>query len=375
MLNAFLLTAAGILTGASAPNEPAVTVPVQAQRFAVRADKLHLGGGRVIEDGTILVEGSKIVAVGGADMKLPEGTRLDVHEGELSAGLIALQDQTGVDGETHDSTRSVLPEAKVAHGIRSESKDFHRLLAAGITTIVISPSPRNLVGGQSAVVKTHGAEVLDDNGHLALTFSSDALDRSRYPTSYSSALSELESHFTEPKGIFSECTSGKLPALMTVKRRQDVANALDFAERFKLKGALHATPIVGELSAQVKAAGLSVVLMPLDWSSTHRELKAVRDLAEAGVPFGFGLNSPQRSAEGLRLSGAMALREGVAPDVVWSALTQNAAKIAGVEQRVGSLAKGRDADFVLWSGSPLDLGSGVRAVYVNGELAWEAETR
>ena len=62
----------------------------------------------------------------------------------------------------------------------------------------------------------------------------------------------------------------------------------------------------------------------------------------------------------------MCVREGLAPEKAWNALTSDAARIAGVDARVGRLDRGLDADFVLWSGSPLDLGSQVVSVFVDG---------
>jgi imidazolonepropionase-like amidohydrolase len=68
----------------------------------------------------------------------------------------------------------------------------------------------------------------------------------------------------------------------------------------------------------------------------------------------------------LRFGAVMCVREGVDAKVAWNALTSDAARIAGVADRVGTLDRGMDADIVLWTGDPLDLGSRVTAVYVDG---------
>ena len=62
----------------------------------------------------------------------------------------------------------------------------------------------------------------------------------------------------------------------------------------------------------------------------------------------------------------MCVRAGVERSSAWRALTVDAARIAGVFNRVGSIGPGKDADLVLWSGDPLDLGSSIEGVYVNG---------
>ena len=70
----------------------------------------------------------------------------------------------------------------------------------------------------------------------------------------------------------------------------------------------------------------------------------------------------------LRISAASCIGQGLDPVVAWSALTDTAARIAGVETRVGRLAAGLDADLVLWSGHPLDLGSRPATVIVDGQM-------
>jgi imidazolonepropionase-like amidohydrolase len=67
------------------------------------------------------------------------------------------------------------------------------------------------------------------------------------------------------------------------------------------------------------------------------------------------------------------VRNGLPRDAAWRALTVGAAQILGVADRVGRIDKGADADIVLWSGDPLDLGSRVVAVYVDGVCAYGAE--
>ena len=101
------------------------------------------------------------------------------------------------------------------------------------------------------------------------------------------------------------------------------------------------------------------------WGTTLPEA-GLAALQEAGVTVGFALNGPTNGGDQLRLSAAMALAAGADSAGVWNALTLDAARLCGVEARVGSLERGKDGDFVLWSGDPLNLGSRVEAVYVDG---------
>src|SRR5262249_35501535 len=145
----------------------------------------------------------------------------------------------GAASETHDATRAVMSDADVALSFRPDHYDFADALKAGITSVVLSPTPQGLVGGVGAVVKTASGRVLVREAELTLGFSSDSLSRNRFPTSYTGAIGELEQRFTEPTGNFAKAASAKLPVVLEVNSREDVLRAIDFAKRHKLVGALN----------------------------------------------------------------------------------------------------------------------------------------
>ncbi|MGH7151380.1 MAG: amidohydrolase family protein, partial [Planctomycetota bacterium] len=98
-------------------------------------------------------------------------------------------------------------------------------------------------------------------------------------------------------------------------------------------------------------------------------------LAGAGVPIAFCTDGPAHEPEALRLSAALAVRAGLDPERALRALTVDAAALLGATDRMGSLEPGRDADLVVWSGNPLDLGTRPLAVIVGGEIVWEEGAR
>ena len=102
------------------------------------------------------------------------------------------------------------------------------------------------------------------------------------------------------------------------------------------------------------------------FAPNERELASLADLAAAKVPFAFWLDDPDL----FRVSAAVARRAGASADEALGSITWYAADIARVGTSVGRLSRGFDADFVMWSGDPLDLTSRVEAVYVAGELAF-----
>jgi imidazolonepropionase-like amidohydrolase len=85
----------------------------------------------------------------------------------------------------------------------------------------------------------------------------------------------------------------------------------------------------------------------------------------------FSTDHPVIAIQNMRLQATNAVEEGVSVEEALKAVTINSARIMGIEKRVGSLEKGKDADMVVLSGPPFAGGSRVEAVIVNGEVAWK----
>jgi imidazolonepropionase-like amidohydrolase len=353
MLNALIVALAAALPVEGGAEGVPVEAgsPAPARTTVFRAAKLHLGDGTVLEDGAVVVQNGVITQVGAAK-DLPKGADVIEHDGVISPGLIALHSYEGAGGELDDSTREVLPDAEARHAFAPGHSDYRRAREAGITTIVLAPTPDGLVGGQSVVVKTGGGAVIKPSAHLALGLSRRALNSNAFPTSYAGAMQELDRLFTEGEGAFGRALSGALPVLMQVGDRAETMRALAFAKRHRLQGALYG----------------SVIATPFDVGDSERQVRSVVALQQKGVRFGFGLDAPARHPESLRFGAALCVRGGLPADAALRALTADAAAIAGVPGRVGRLARGLDADLLFWSGEPTALSSTLEAVYIDGKL-------
>jgi imidazolonepropionase-like amidohydrolase len=355
----------------SGPTVSSTSTPVfqEAGVFAIRAAHLHLENGTVLEKGIVLVDGSRIAAVGGG-VNVPEGVPLIEHDGHLSAGLIALFEHSGGGGELRDSTRTTLTGGRLAHAFQPGHSQLKALLKEGITSAVLAPRPGALSAGCTAVVKVAGQTVVSERAQLHVGLSSSSLLTNRRPTSYAGALRDLGALLTEGKGDFGDAARGTLPVLIEAGARHEVQRAVGFAVKHNLKGAISGAPLAGELAHDIAAAGLSVICPPLSPGTSGRTLDAVLALADAGVPFGFGVTTPYLHPHTLRMGAAMCVRRGLRPAAALRALTGDAARIAGVADRIGTVAAGRDADLVLWSGPPADLTSSVQAVLIDGQLVY-----
>jgi len=364
-----LCVAATLSSGAAAG-----ATAVATDSYAVRAKELWLGPDQKVEDGVLWIEGTTIRAAG-RGVEVPQGTPVIEHDGVVTAGLIAFDSALGLKGETREPKRAVHPEGRVSDAFDAADGDVHDALEAGITSLVATPSAESLVGGRSAVIKTAHRTVLSSSAHLALGMSDAAISQGDFPTSKSGAMAELEARFEAREGAFGDAAAGRLPVLIDVRERDDVRRALALVERFHLRGVLEGARRAGELAEPIAASGLTVAVGPFLGGTRQRDLENVVQLAQAGVPLCFALDGPARHPAALRVSAAMAVRAGLDSKAAWSALTSGAASAAGVEERVGRLTKGLDADFVLWSGDPLDLAQHPVAVFVDGARVWQGGAR
>jgi imidazolonepropionase-like amidohydrolase len=334
---------------------------------ALRADKVWVDGATAIDKGIVLVRDGRVADVG-ANVEVPQDVQLIECQGHLTAGLVALRAQIGLDGEGVDAARAILPEAKIADAVRRDDPEFARLRAQGITAVVLAPTATKLVPGSTAVAKTTGAMV-SDRAHLTVVFGGSALAFNREPTSYARQTEMLAELFDNgPKGAVSDAKNGRLPILWEVQSKPEVRRALEFATARKLGGALCGAPLAGELAEEIAAAKLAVIVPASGAGEPMREAQSVALLAKKGVTFGFGLDAPSNPAQNLRMVAALSLRHGVEHGKALNALTKDAAAIAGMGARAGSVARGMDADLVLWSGDPLELSSAAKAVWVEGAL-------
>jgi len=350
--------------------EPAITAPVKTVVFT--AKQLFLGDGRVLEEGMLIVKDGVIAQVG-KGLAIPAGAALVEHGGAITPGMIALHAYDGAEDDLADSTRELLPEAEARFAFRPEHGDFERALHAGITAMVLTPTPENLIGGQAVAVKTSGGEVVKADTHLAIGLSSEALNENRFPTSYVGAMKVLDGAFSDPKGPVGRAASGNLPVLITVGDRAETLRGCAFASKYGLKGALYGSFWAEDVVSAIKDSGLSVICTPFDVGDDSRGVRSVIALAKAGVRFGFGLDTPERSPESLRFGAALCVRAGLDRIAARRALFADAAEIAGLAARLGRIGPGLDADLVFWTGDPIDLTSEIRAVYIDGERVFGGE--
>ena len=170
------------------------------------------------------------------------------------------------------------------------------------------------------------------------------------------------------KEVVLKALQGELPVKMHAHRADDIQTAIRIAKEFGLRISLDHCTEGYMIPEQVKRSGARVILGPFMTDRCKPELKnltmeAPRILYENGVEFAIMSDHPVTLSQNLPVAAAMAVKYGLPEYEALKAITINAARAAWLDDRVGSIEAGKDADI---AGDPLDVRTRVAAVFVDG---------
>jgi imidazolonepropionase-like amidohydrolase len=356
----------------------------------------------VIENGSIRVEGGKIAAVGPA---APGGPAAELDAVTITPGLIDLAARIHSGALSAEQSSEITPGVRATDGLDLFSSRWMRAVRGGATSVLVTPFSLNVVGGLGAVVKTAGprsleARTLRADACLFASFGQEpsAGNRgsagkprdfyTRRPTTRMGVEWTFRKAFYDvlakdpwpPREVVGRAEieavlRGELPLVVQAHTTQDIRTACFLKEEFAIPRMI----IEGAAEAWREPALLvrtqaAVVLPPHDFGGRSEERaffawKSGRQLAELGVPFAFSGQGSSDFGARLAYQPGYAMRAGLSFEAALEAATLQPARMLGVDDRVGSIEPGKDADLVLWSGEPFELTSRVIGVLVDGRLA------
>ncbi|MDK2786551.1 MAG: hypothetical protein PWQ80_1230, partial [Thermotoga sp.] len=163
----------------------------------------------------------------------------------------------------------------------------------------------------------------------------------------------------------------KIPARMHAHRADDILTAIRIAEEFGFNLVIEHGTEAYKISRILAEKNVPVVVGPLLTFRTKLELKdltmeAIAKLMKDGVLIALMCDHPVIPLEFATVQAATALRYGAKEEELLKILTVNPAKILGMEDRLGTIEPGKDADLVVWSGHPFDMKSRVERVFIEG---------
>lgn len=377
-------------------------------RLALTDGYIITGSKTVIKKGTLLIHGRSIEAIG-ENLRLPKDTEVwNVKGRVVIPGMIDAHThlglrQDGVGAEQSDEDEigdPVVPHIRALDAINPEDIAFHDALTAGVTTVGIMPGSFNVICGQPAAVKVVGrtAEemLLREPVGMKIAFGErpknvygglkkSPMTRMGIAAILRESLVKAQNYAANRKGprdlrqealipVFEK----QIPLRAHAHRADDILTAVRIAKEFKLQLVIeHGTDgykVARELSqAQVPVVHGPWLKVRGNLEQSGRNPEAPRILIESGVLTSFSTDHPVIPIQNLRMQAMTAVEEGVSPAAALQATTLHAARIMGIDKRVGSLEKGKDADVVLLSGPPFDQAARVEAVIVNGKVYWKRE--
>lgn len=364
---------------------------------------IHDGKIQEISDGLIVPLDAEIIDAKG--MYIYPGF-IDAH---THMGL--WEDGMGVEGaDGNEETDPITPQLNPIDGINPMDRTFEEAYAGGITSVCVTPGSANVMGGQCIAIKTYGKRI--DNmiikNPVASKIAFGENPKSCYgaddktPQTRMAIASMLRENlkkaqeYLEEIELFEKDDEGerdrpeydiKMEALIPVLKKEvpfkvhahradDIFTAIRIAKEFDLDITLdHCTEghlIVDELLEDNYPA----IVGPSLSERSKVELRNLTfetagKLANAGLDVCIMTDHPVVPVQYLPMCAGIAVKHGMDAKKAVEAITINPAKALGIQDRVGSIEVGKDADLVIWDGSPLEINSNVIYTIINGKTVYK----
>lgn len=390
----------------------AALASAQGETTVFRGARILPGGAQAIPDGTLVVAGGRIQAIGGANLPIPEGARvIDCKGKTITPGLIDAAFRGGNSpNELNEQSDEVTPHLRVLDSLDPEHPSFARARESGVTTVHLMPGTRNVIGGLGCVVRTAGSDpaamLLEAEASLRLVMGGDPSQGNRAirggnvdsiyyrrPTTRMGVVWAARRAFYDAKEAMQEtlgappagqspgievlvrALQGKLTVFTTARSDQDIRTALRLAEEFGYRTVLDeaqdAHYVIDQLAATKTTVLLSAPSATNAADGAEPRYATVGMLAARGVPFVITTGTNPAAMELVR-EAMFAVRCGLSPQQALDAVTILPARLLNLDQRIGSLATGKDADFVIWSRDPLDPAAVAESVHILGNPVLES---
>ena len=377
------------------------------RRWTIYADEIHTSTGRTLANGMVFVNNGKISLVSTGREESPERELLKVRA--VTAGLVDASVRIDAELQSVEQSSEISPSVRVADSLDPFSIEWDRQVRSGVTTVLANPLDLDVVGGLGVVLKTAGPESIE-----ARTVRADAVLRgamgsqpsygnhpafgrptdffSRRPTTrmgvewewrkafYDAAASRKDSERAYPgSDLVLRALDGDLTIAIQAWTTQDIRTAVFLKEEVERELGGHPRVLLDAAAEAWKEPDLlvrskvGVVLPPFPSNGRTGEgsfmaWNVARMLHDRGVPIALSSHGSANPEDRLPLQAGYAMRGGLDFESALEAVTISPARMLGVEDRVGTVEVGKDADLVLWNGPPFEPGSRIVGVLVDGVL-------
>ncbi len=372
---------------------------VVSAQVAVKGETVWTMNGEPITNGVVLVNNGKIEAVGPASqVNIPANYRV-VNAKVVTPGLIDAHTVIGLNGylnQPHDQMAldggaSVQPELRATDAYNAEEKLIEWVREFGVTTIHTGHQPSALISGQTMIAKTTGKNVdqatIVPVAMVAVTLGSAAnAGAGKSPGSRAKQAAMLRAELikaqeaakkTEPQtdlktAIMIRVIKREIPLLITAEAAVDIMTALRIAKEFNIRIVLDGAADGHMLLSEIKASGFPVIVHPTmarpGGDRENLSMENASKLRAAGIPVALqsGYEGYVPKTRVILFEAAMAAANGLSQRDALATITIDAAKILGIDNRVGSIAVGKDADLAMYDGDPFEFTTHCTGTLING---------
>lgn len=365
-----------------------------------------------IECGYVRIKGTLIEDVGPMSLFKEEKNEkiLDVHGAWVLPGLIESHAHIGITEEKwgtigddcNEETMPVTASLRAIDAVNPMDPAFHDAIEAGITSVMTGPGSSNVVGGQFLFMKTQGRcvddMVLKSPAAMKIAFGENPKtaygDKNQYPSTRMATAALLRKTLHQAKQYKEDREKGKvkkedfdmepwipvfkreIPLKVHAHRADDILTAIRIAKEFNVDITIdHGTEshlIVDKINMTEFP-----VIVGTDLTSRSKlevqnmNFKTNKILYDAGILCAITTDHPVALIQYLPLCAGLAVKYGLPVEEGLKAITIYAARICRVEDRVGSLKKGKDADIAVFSGNPMEVFTKTLYTIIDGKIIYE----
>lgn len=367
--------------------------------------------GPEIENGVLVVQGGKVLAVGGAGTAIPaDAVRHDAKGKVIMPGLVDTHSHIG-SPEGADSTAPIQPDVRVSDSLNLRSASVMKARAGGITSVNVMPGSGHLLSGQTMYLKLRDGETLDalamgklpNGSYLGGMKMANGTNPRRptgpFPGTRAKSAALVREQFVKAQEYqrkvkeagddakkrpardlameaLVEVLEGKRVVHHHTHRHDDILTVLRLSKEFGFKVVLHHLSEGWRVADEIAKSGMGSSVIVIDSPGGKLEAKDLRmttgpALEKAGALVGFHTDDPITDSRWFLRSAALAVRAGMTRRGALEAMTLNGAKLLDLQARAGSLKPGKDADFLLLSGDPLSVYAHVEQTWVEGAKVFD----
>lgn len=368
--------------------------------------------GQPIEQGILIVQNGKITAVGDArTVRLSSDVQtIDLKGKTIMPGLVDTHSHIG-EGSGADGSSPAQPDVRIMDAINVRSSSIQRAQSGGVTTVNVMPGSGHLNSGQTIYLKLRDGGIIDDllikydDGRIAggMKFANGTnpirSGGGAFPGTRAKSVSIMRENLIKAQEYrdkikkagndksklpnrdlvleaLVEVLDGKRVVHFHTHRHDDILSALRLQKEFGFRIVLQHVSEAWKVANEIAAAKVPSSIILLDAPGGKLETMDINftnaaALDKAGADFGFHTDDGIVDSRLLLRMAAFGVRGGLSREKALYALTMAGAKMLDMDKRVGSLEKGKDADFIVLSGDPLSVYTHVEQTYVEGTKVFD----